>query len=191
MKQIFISTYLMGLILILSVYAMGQYPPNKKVTLNNQRQDECAIAVKQDTLFVGWNDYRLGSHTQPAPGFSFSTDGGNNWTTDAIITGFTGGGDPSTAFDRSGYAYYCFVAPPSWIPNVSRTNDLGINWISKAINALGIDKPYMTIDNTGIFPPTGHDGSIYVGWAKMGAPLKLQFGYLPNWSSAWTGIHPN
>jgi hypothetical protein len=84
-------------------------------------QDETSIAVNpknNDSLVAGANDYRLGTGSS---GFYASTDAGKNWY-DGIIPFpsapanvsrgegiIPSGGDPVTAFDRAGIAYYAQI----------------------------------------------------------------------------------
>lgn len=95
-----------------------------------------------------WNDFKdagtgLLAGRKAKAGYSFSIDGGLNWTTPSVIpeyqlfvidefVTYTWGFDPSCAFARNGYAYYCYVARRTDVTfenlgpiHLSRTNNNG------------------------------------------------------------------
>lgn len=128
-------------------------------------QHETAIAADPNNpqhLLVTWNDFRDGGNSKP--GYGFSTDGGETWTTTFFNhLGF----DPSCVFDKDGYAYYTYIRDnPGSLGGVeiARTNNFGQPWIFNQVSPQtnSQDKPYMTIDNTG----GGFDGRIYIAWKE-------------------------
>ncbi|MGZ8691617.1 MAG: hypothetical protein ACXWZT_02685, partial [Gaiellaceae bacterium] len=102
-------------------------------------QDETSISINPATnrnIIAGANDYRLGTGSS---GFYASTDNGNSWydgiipfpTTPTTATNGNGflpsGGDPVTAFDRAGIAYYTQIA-------FNRYNDTNGVFVQRSTN---------------------------------------------------------
>src|SRR5467141_984740 len=175
-----VSTFVMT-----SAYA--QYP-NRRLTKNTLDQSEPAMAVSpinSNSLMAVWNDFRATTYAKP--GYAFSTDGGGSWTNDTVFSpmpgSFSYGLDPSCGFDRRGNAFFCYfltnvVSSPGQVWN-SRTTDRGIHWFHKSVSTstTGADKPFMTVDNSNIQPPTGFDGRIYVTWTDFSSGSKIKFSY--------------
>jgi hypothetical protein len=159
--------------------------PNIPITSFPKEQSETAITVNPlnpNHLMVVWNDFKDAGTPQIAKkskaGYAFSTDGGNNWSIIGVIpvdtldgTEYTWGFDPSCAFDRSGNAYYCYVARKTDLSqdlgpvHLSKTNNNGTTWTHKRVSPslVSQDKSFIAIDNTG----GSYDGRIYVSWTDF------------------------
>ena len=102
-------------------------------------QNETSISINPTTsrsMVAGANDYRLGTGSS---GFYASTDNGSSWydgiipfpSTPATIGNANGylpsGGDPVTAFDRAGIAYYAQIA-------FNRYNDTNGVFVQRSTN---------------------------------------------------------
>lgn len=104
-------------------------------------QDETSISINPATprnIIAGANDYRLGTGSS---GFYASTDNGNSWydgiipfpttsarAADGNANGFLpSGGDPVTAYDRDGIAYYAQIA-------FNRYNDTNGVFVQRSTN---------------------------------------------------------
>jgi hypothetical protein len=167
-----------------------------------QAQNETSISVNPNNsqdLVATYNDYRRGDGTC---GTSFSRDGGQSWTDSTLPNGFVRGGpygdvareyfqasgDPSTAWDTKGNAYFdCMMfdrgQPTSNNPDESSgiflfrsTHNDGASWnfpgravateYTTSNSGLPLlDKPYMTIDDHANSP---YKDRIYVTWTLFG-----------------------
>ncbi len=144
---------------------------NYKITSDTSDQCETAIAVNPvnpNVLLAAWNDWRPNpGFLRVKPGFAFSVDGGLTWKDSVIWDAASyGDADPSVAFNRYGYAFYCHFTtrPEGYYVVVDRTTVFQppYAWQRKQVDAPATDdKPYMAVDNTGI---PGKDGRIYVTW---------------------------
>lgn len=153
-------------------------------------QSETAIAVdplENQNLMATWNDFRLVyDYNYVVPGYGFSSDGGYSWTTSYILhPDYLFGYDPSCAFDRYGYAFYCYCASnddggPTPV-SVSRTPDAGQTWNHYEVHYGKTDKPYMAVDNTG----GSYDGRIYVSWTDGTTINAIMFAYSPDQGETW------
>src|SRR5258708_7271661 len=109
---------------------------NSRVTTDGGPQGETAIAVNPldcNKLMAGWGDFRSTvvidgvTYRTFQPGFSFSTNGGVSWSAEAVIPitpHVTQVGDPSVAFDRYGYSYFCYGSQYDGYVHVSRSSDM-------------------------------------------------------------------
>jgi len=158
------------------------------------QQNETSIAVNTNNpsnLIGGSNDYRTGDSRC---GRYVSTNNGSTWTdltpfamfTDpsysnnvATNIAFTAAGDPGTAFDANGHAYYLcmYFTRTQGLANsgdatqyVHKSDDGGATWgppIRVSTAAAGSnfdDKGHMAVDNKS---STAYRGNIYVAWARL------------------------
>lgn len=183
-KERLISSAFAVTFFMMNAYAQSQYPTTY-VTNDLKDQSETAIAISPSNpslLMSVWNDFHYGNSK---PGYAFSTDGGNSWTTEDVIPahdGYTNGVDPSAAFDRYGNAYYCYIASlnggygPIYVSKTT-TFQPPVSWSHKQVSDLtSQDKPYMTVDNTG----GTRDGRIYVSWTDKSVETAIKFAYSTN-----------
>lgn len=157
---------LMFTALLLSLESYAQQPTNVPVDVNSGDQSETAITAdinNSNHLMGTWNDFSNGTFSRP--GFAFSTDGGNSWSTGVITPNVGYGFDPSCVIDKSGNEYYTYGATSTpgvlGAIDISVSTDNGQHWpntyqVSPASSQQ--DKPYMAIDNTG----GTYDGRLYV-----------------------------
>ncbi len=135
-------------------------PTNVPVT-SSGTQSETAIIVDPNNpnhLMATWTDFI--NYTQ-YHGYSFSSNGGQSWSTPDSIPG-ENGYDPSCAIDLSGREYYTYKDGNNRIRISYSTND-GANWTTDTVSSQlhDQDKPYMAVDNT------GHYNRVYVAWADL------------------------
>ncbi|MCL5267673.1 MAG: T9SS type A sorting domain-containing protein [Bacteroidetes bacterium] len=165
--------------LILQASANCQSLTNVTIDGGSGDQSETSVAIdpnNSNVLMATWNDFSNGSYSQP--GYAFSTDGGNTWIHQNLLTqglnsgGYDGGFDPSCAIDASGREYYTFVNQyentNEGSVKIEYTTDNGATWsgaIQVSSHTTGQDKPYMTVDNTN----SVHSGNIYVAWTDLSA----------------------
>jgi hypothetical protein len=147
-------------------------------------QDETPIALdptNPDRLLSGANDYRNGDAQCGVYG---SRDGGATWNdvgTGTLVFPGQAAGDPSTAFNSSGTAFYAclgFTRGPLATATseifISSSTDLAtitlrgfavltIAGDGDATYGYFNDKPFITIDNRAGSP---HQGRIYVSWTR-------------------------
>lgn len=117
-------------------------PFNKLITnqtspINDQNETSIAISSLSTpgvdlVQLVGWHEYVAFEGLQP--GYAFTTNGGATWTSGFIpdAEGHPGGTDPSVAFDRFGYAYYCYLAMGVGTFGrvyLVRSTNLGSSWL--------------------------------------------------------------
>ena len=193
----------------------GQTGSNVKVSQNclniadpdiqgrSQGQNETWVSadpVNPRHLLAGYNDYRRGDSTC---GVSYSTDGGGSWADSTLPDGFVRGtayggapreyfqfsGDPSTAWDSRGNAYFACLesnrgASATANPDQSSgiyvyrsTGTDGASWnftgrpvaehndVAGAGNFLN-DKPLMTVDDS---TSSAYRDRIYVTWTVFAA----------------------
>ena len=156
-------------------------------------QSETCIAVDQQAdsiLMAAWNAEDPSPDISYSIGWGFSFDGGTSWSTgllEPVDSIHVNGGDPSCAFDESGYVYCCYVAyrmyppPPSSQLYVARTDIFDADWDYFYVDqgAKGTDRPYMTIDNTG----GDFNDRIYTLWVgKWGGDLPApKYDYMTIW----------
>lgn len=153
-------------------------PPNINITNNTWLQNEPMVAINpldHAKLVVGFNDNRSAGNF--GVGWSWSDDGGNNWTSGGkfSFTGYTRGADPVVAFDNMGKAYMVGLAyNPDASPSLGRdgsifvatSNDGGHTFpeanrriiVSGNGTATYYDKPWLYVN------PVNND--IYVTWVK-------------------------
>ncbi|MEW5844415.1 MAG: T9SS type A sorting domain-containing protein [Bacteroidota bacterium] len=173
-----ISTIVLIVLLSIVTYSQQYQPTNIAVTASGD-QRETAITVDPNNsnhLMATWNDFN-GSPYQP--GYAFSTDGGNTWSTGLIsVVGF----DPSCAIDRVGREYYTYAVSSGPITMSYSTTD-GPPWTTHQVSSSSIrqDKPYMAVDNTG----GSNDGHIYVAWADFSSNDAIDFAYSPDQGTTW------
>ena len=85
------------------------------------------------------------NNTYTVPGFSFSTDGGNNWSAGGQISKqnrgqYNFGFNPSCGIDKSGNEYYSFATintGAGYTPNavfICVSRDDGNNWLSYQVS---------------------------------------------------------
>lgn len=168
-----------------------------------QAQNETWVSaspLNPRNLLVGYNDYRRGDSTC---GVSYSTDGGHSWADATLPNGFVRGtayggtpreyfqfsGDPSTAWDTRGDAYFACLesnrgssatANPDQSSGVyvyRSTGTDGASWnftgrpvaehndVAGAGNFLN-DKPLMTVDDS---TRSAYRDRIYVTWTVFAA----------------------
>jgi len=174
------------LLVVFSITRVGQTQTifEKQVTTNTIDQSECAIAVNplnSNHLMAVWNDFKdAGGDAQKAKaGYAFSTDGGSTWSIINVIPehsvddiNYLWGFDPSCSIDRSGNAYYCYVARPTdpssqtlGPVHLSQTSTNGSFWnhVRVSPGLTSQDKPFMAVDNTG----GTYNGRIYVAWTDF------------------------
>ncbi len=159
---------------LLCAFSVSAQFSNVNVTDNEYDQSETVIAINplnSTTFLAAWNDFRLTGNNNllSKPGYSFSTDNGENWNTSGIVTNLLYGFDPSVAFDGNGTAYYCYIGTNNWNSigrvYVSKSTNLGPPWtnIPVSTNLYYQDKPWMTVDNTG----GNFDGNLYFSWTDF------------------------
>lgn len=148
-------------------------------------QNETALAVNptdHDNWVGGANDYSgpiiLDGRAQSSCGFYFTKDSGQTWGGGLLPTqeGYTGGGDPSVAFDSSGNVYYACLHFELTLPDF----DLGNSAIFVFKSTDGgetFGAPTELVSNA--TSPGFHDkefiavgaltGKVYVAWVHPGA----------------------
>jgi len=156
---------------------------NIQITTDSNDQSETAVAVdpmNNNHLMVVWNDFKdAGTNGKKSKaGYAFSTNAGESWSVIGVIpehtldgTQYMWGFDPSCTFDRTGNAYYCYVARKIDLTqelgpvHLSRTNNNGSTWNHTRVGPglTGQDKPFMDIDNTG----GNFNGRIYISWVDF------------------------
>ncbi|MBI4811803.1 MAG: exo-alpha-sialidase, partial [Ignavibacteriales bacterium] len=185
----FSTVYLLVLFFGISIGIAQQYPMIQ-ITYNPLEQVEPWIAINPSNpsfLLVAWSDARWGGLTyEPLVGYSFSTNGGNNWTVDDTMAyppedwrrDFHIAEHVTVAFNRTGTVFCGYRIGydneydiRNWGVVISKTN----NFSSKDWTDIILDKivctsessevqrdfPFLAIDNTGII---GKDGNIYISW---------------------------
>ncbi|MCL4539510.1 MAG: glycoside hydrolase [Bacteroidetes bacterium] len=195
-KTIFAALMLAALISSES-YSQQYQPTNKAVSTVSYDQSETAISVdptNSNLLMATWNDDRSNVYSQP--GYSFSTDGGNSWSSNSPLDPVPGtydyGVDPSCALDAHGNMYYTYLACTAQAANrsgpfqvyISRTTDDGAVWGTAHPVSVGLtneDKPYMAVDNTG----GTYDGRIYVAWTDFTSGAAIDFAYSTDQGKDW------
>jgi hypothetical protein len=152
---------------------------------NNCAQNETTLAVNptdHDNWVGGANDYSgpivLQDRAQSSCGFYFTWDSGQTWGSGLLPTqpGYTGGGDPSLAFDSAGNLYYsCLnfeLIPPNFSVGgsaifVFKSTDGGETFgppteLVSSVTSPGFhDKEHIA---TGAL-----SGKVYVAWVHPGA----------------------
>lgn len=135
---------------------------------DNTTQSETALAVLDDTVCAGYNDFTAGGLS----GHAVSSNGGATWTD---LDGIGGRGDPViAAHAASGDFFYGEIATIGGNPaiGIARSTD-GCQTFAAAVNAAPVssglagttlnDKPWVAVDNTG----GPNDGTIYVCWTRF------------------------
>ncbi len=161
---------------------------NVQVTTNTLDQSETAVAISPLSTSIqlaAWNDTQDDQFSQP--GFGFTTNGGNTWALgllpDVINPSLIWGFDPSVAFDRSGNAYYCYIASSGGLGPVyvARTTTFQppFTWQLTQVSTLtsNLDKPYMGVDN---YPSSVYNGRVYVSWTDFNSGSAINFAYSTN-----------
>ncbi len=179
-------------------------------------QNETTVSMDPNNssrLIAGANDYR---NEVASCGVYASTDGGASWhdvgTGTTIPEGVVAGGDPATAFDPNGNAYYvCLGFTPATNSSsttglyVSKSSDLGtltpvapvvvtVTGGTDPLVGYFNDKEFIAIDTRAGSP---HRGRIYVTWTRfkfdradnyIESPIVLS--YSDNGGLTWNGPHP-
>lgn len=133
-RMMLFFSFVNGIIALLAPLVIwGQTYTNIQITTNTNDQSETSIAIdplNSQRLMATWNS--LSGSTALPPGYSFSMDGGLTWSTPSSVlpSGYSFGYDPSCAFDRSGNAFYCYIASTGSLSAVyvSKTTNLGASW---------------------------------------------------------------
>jgi hypothetical protein len=99
-----------------------------------------------------------------------TTDGGGTWSDGSLVDPFCLG-DPSIAFDRRGYAYYCYIG--DWSHSgifINRSTDGGRTWMPAGVPVIQHvgsvpfeDKSYPVADWT----ESPHRDNLYVSWTQF------------------------
>jgi hypothetical protein len=148
-------------------------------------QNETTLAVNptdHDNWVGGANDYSgpiiLDGRAQSSCGFYFTRDSGQTWGGGLLPTqpGYTGGGDPSVAFDDSGNVYYACLHFELTLPGfdledsaifVFKSTDGGETFgaptelVSSATSPGAHDKEFIALGAL--------TGKVYVAWVHPGA----------------------
>ena len=159
MKNSFV--YLLAVLgyILLGQKTFSQYPNNLPLTLDSSDQVECAVGINPINtkhIVVAWNDYRNGPVSDM--GWAITLDGGASWDSGWFDDGI----DPSCGFDKNGnvfVAYYKKEEVGGSIKVAVRAETGGL-WDHKPVYAGTVDKPVMTIDNSG----GPFDGRVYITW---------------------------
>jgi hypothetical protein len=183
-----------SIIILLTLIGSGLAQSNDiRITNNGKDQNISTIAIdplNSNNLMSCWQDFQ--SDYWSEPGYGFSTNGGNNWTTGILPdhNGYECGLGPSCAFDRANHAFYGHIASPDYqIPGpvyVSETANYGILWSHFQASGSGADDndlPHIAVDNT----VGTYSGRIYASWTE--APLnnpKILFAYSSGYGSGFS-----
>ncbi len=147
-------------------------------------QNETALAINptnNDNWVGGANDYSgpimLDGRAQASCGFYSSNDSGQTWSGGLLPTqdGFTGGGDPSLAFDSDGNVYYACLNFELTLPGYN-LGQSGLYVFKSTNGGQTFSAPTEVITGTGStdfhdkqFITTGAlTNKIYLGWMHQG-----------------------
>lgn len=152
---------------------------------NQCAQNETALAVNptdHDNWVGGANDYSgpivLDGRAQSSCGFYFTNDSGQTWGGGILPTqpGYTGGGDPSIAFDSDGNVYYACLNFELTLPGFN-LGDSAIFVFKSDDGGHSFGPPVELVSNT--TSPGFHDkefvhvgaltDNVYVAWVHPGA----------------------
>ena len=172
------------LAMLISLLAIGTAPAQWMRQIINPnsayRVGEMTLAIhptKPETLIAAY--YEVGTPTAPA--YSFSTNGGANWSSSQVAVG--GYEDPSACINQQGQVFYCYAAGGVCVARKNAVSDPG--WYLDIVRSgYQCDKPWVTVDNT-----PGYNGRIYVAWKEAGISLdspKIMFAYSPSFGAPFT-----
>lgn len=152
--------------------------------VNACAQNETALAVNpanHDNWVGGANDYSgsnlLDGRAQSSCGFYASNDSGQTWSGGLLPVqpGFTGGGDPSIAFDDAGNVYYACLNFELTLPGFS-AGDSGLYLFKSTDGGVSFEAPTEVITGSGVgdfhdkeFITTGDlTNNVYMAWMHQG-----------------------
>jgi hypothetical protein len=138
--------------------------------VNQFTQSETSVVAFGNTVVVGFNDSGSFASGSKFTGWSYSTDGGANWTDGGTLPTSTGGdaGDPVLARDETtGRIYLSTLGFSVSTIQVFRSDDNGVTWSAPVNGTPGgssEDKEWMAVDN---FVGAGN-GNVYLVSRRFG-----------------------
>lgn len=149
--------------------------PNIKVSddPDTLSQNETSMGIFGENLYLAWNDQREGIYHV---GFSYSTNSGDTWTPNQLLTEptFPEQGDPAVAVDDSGYVYVAMLSFDryGWESDiyVVRSTDGGQTWGIPVLAS--VNTPTTFEDKDWV---TANGESLYVTFASFGMGTDIRF----------------
>lgn len=127
--------------------------------------NEPSIAVdplNKNNIVIGWRQFDNVTSNFRQAGWSYTSDGGLNWTFPGVLEPGIFRSDPVLEYDSSGNFYYnSLTNSPDFFCKVFISTNGGAAW-NNGVDAAGGDKQWMTIDRTaGV-----GSGNIYASWTS-------------------------
>ena len=161
---------------------------NVDISNNTAPQNEPSVKISKkspNSVVAAWRDFRLGvdPHAVRRVGYSYSTNGGANWSVSALLDstllpgGLLRNSDAAVATDTNGYFYISTIALNNSDGNgtvaVYRSTDGGVTFPTAVIAAQtgSEDKEYITCDFT---PGSPYKNTLYISWTRFSASTGIK-----------------
>lgn len=162
----------------------------RQVNVNSQGNNivgdaanEPSIAIdptNPQRMLIGWRQFDTISSNFRQAGRAYTSNGGKTWTNPGVLTPGVFRSDPVMGSDYTGKFYYLSLKDTFYCDIFVSTNG-GVTF-SGPIAAVGGDKQWMTIDNTG----SSGKGFLYQAWSTAGNNYGgRQFSRSTNGGTTW------
>lgn len=135
--------------------ALGQNIPNDAA-------NEPSIAIdptNPNRIVIGWRQFDNVNSNFRQAGRAYSSDAGASWTFPGVLTPGVFRSDPVMGAGPDGTFYY-YSLKENFLCDMFISSDGGVTW-SNPIPALGGDKEWFVVDNTG----GPGEGNLYMSWS--------------------------